>query len=82
MPITDTTPIIRRYRHVGTATEPFTITNSQFSLNLIELQLDKPVDKSSPLGFRVAFGFGKAINAVNNSAFGCSWRRHPRRSST
>jgi len=51
----------------GTVTEPFTATNSQFSLNLIELQLDKPVDKTTPLGFRVAFGFGQAINAVNNT---------------
>jgi hypothetical protein len=51
----------------GTVTEPFTQTNSQFSLNLIEFQLDKPVDKSSPLGFRLAFGFGQAINAYNNT---------------
>ena len=65
MLITATTPII--LPRVGTATEPFHLTNSQFSLNLIELQLDKPVDKTSPLGFRVAFGFGQAINAVNNA---------------
>ena len=56
--------------HVGdTATEPFQFTNGQFSLNLLELQLDKPVDKTSPLGFRVAFGFGQAISAVNNTPF-------------
>jgi hypothetical protein len=56
--------------HVGnTATEPFQFTNGQFSLNLLELQLDKPVDKTSPLGFRVALGFGQAINAVNNTPF-------------
>jgi hypothetical protein len=54
--------------HVGnTATEPFQFTNSQFSLNLLELQIDKPVDKTTPLGFRVALGFGQAINAVNNT---------------
>jgi hypothetical protein len=51
----------------GTSTEPFSFTNSQFSLNLIEMQLDKPVDKTSPLGFRVALGFGQAMNAVNNA---------------
>jgi len=54
--------------HVGnTATEPFQFTNGQFSLNLLELQIDKPVDKTTPLGFRVALGFGQAINAVNNT---------------
>jgi hypothetical protein len=54
--------------HIGnTATEPFQFTNGQFSLNLLELQLDKPVDKTSPLGFRVALGFGQAMNAVNNT---------------
>lgn len=56
--------------HVGnTATEPFQFTNGQFSLNMLELQLDKPVDKTSPLGFRVALGFGQAINAVNNTSY-------------
>ncbi len=56
--------------HVGnTATEPFQFTNGQFSLNLLELQLDKVPDKSSPLGFRVALGFGQAINAVNGTSF-------------
>jgi hypothetical protein len=50
----------------GTNTEPFSFTNNQFSLNLLELQLEKPVDKATPLGFRVAFGFGQAMNAVNN----------------
>lgn len=53
----------------GTATEPFQFSNGQFSLNLLELQLDKPVDKTSPLGFRVALGFGQAINAVNGTSF-------------
>ncbi|HVJ05866.1 MAG TPA: outer membrane beta-barrel protein, partial [Candidatus Saccharimonadales bacterium] len=56
--------------HVGnTATEPFQFTNGQFSLNLLELQLDKVPDKSSLLGFRVALGFGQAINAVNGTSF-------------
>ncbi len=49
----------------GTITEPFTFHNDRFGLNLIELQLDKPVDKTTPLGFRVAVGFGDAMNAVN-----------------
>jgi hypothetical protein len=49
----------------GTVTEPFQSTNNQFSLNLLELQLDKVPDKTSPLGFRFAFGFGQAINAIN-----------------
>jgi hypothetical protein len=51
----------------GTATEPFLSTNDQFSLNLIELQLDKVPDKTAPLGFRIAFGFGQAMNAVNST---------------
>lgn len=51
----------------GTVTEPFQSTDNQFSLNLIELQLDKPVDKDTPLGFRVAVGFGQAMTAVNGT---------------
>ena len=51
----------------GTVTEPFSNTDSQFSLNLIELQLDKVPDKTTPLGFRVALGFGQAISAVNGN---------------
>jgi len=50
----------------GTLNEPFTFVNNQFSLNLLELQLDKPVDKDSRLGFRTAFFWGQAANAVNN----------------
>jgi hypothetical protein len=53
----------------GTATEPFQFSNSQFSLNLLELQLEKVPDKSAPLGFRIALGFGQAINAVNGTSF-------------
>jgi Putative beta-barrel porin-2, OmpL-like. bbp2 len=49
----------------GTLTEPFSFRNNRFGLNLIELQLDKPVDKTSPLGFRVALGFGDAMSAIN-----------------
>ncbi len=52
----------------NTVTEPFTPYNDQFGLNLVELQLDKPVDKTSPLGFRVALGFGQAMTAINNAS--------------
>lgn len=52
----------------NTATEPFTPFIDQFGLNLVELQLDKPVDKSTPLGFRVALGFGQSITAINNAS--------------
>jgi hypothetical protein len=52
----------------GTYTEPFTNVNSQFMLNLLEVQLDKPVDRSSPLGFRVAMGFGNAMTQIENSS--------------
>lgn len=39
---------------------------NQFSLNLVELTLAKPPDAAhSRLGYRVAFGFGQAMNAVN-----------------
>jgi hypothetical protein len=51
----------------GTVTEPFSFRNDRFGLNLIELQLDKPVDKTSPLGFRVALGFGDAMSAINGA---------------
>ena len=49
-------------------TQPFTNVDSQFMLNLLEVQLDKPVDKSSPLGFRVALGFGNAMTAIEHSS--------------
>jgi len=52
----------------NTATEPFTPFNDRFGLNLVELQLDKPVDKTTPLGFRVALGFGQAMTAVTNAS--------------
>ncbi len=52
----------------NTATEPFTPFSDRFGLNLVELQLDKPVDKTTPLGFRVALGFGQAMTAVNNAS--------------
>jgi len=49
----------------GTYTEPFTNRVDRFGLNLFELQLDKPVDKSTALGFRLAVGFGDTMNAIN-----------------
>ena len=51
----------------GTGTTPFSVTNSQFSLNLIELVLDKTPDKDSPLGYHVGLGWGQAMDAVNNA---------------
>jgi hypothetical protein len=51
----------------GTATTPFTVTNSQFSLNMIELVLDKTPDKDAPLGYHVGLGWGQAMDAVNNT---------------
>ena len=51
----------------GTGTTPFTVTNSQFSLNLIELTLDKAPDKEAPLGYHVGLGWGQAMDAVNNT---------------
>jgi hypothetical protein len=51
----------------GTATTPFSVTNNQFSLNLIELTLDKAPDKDAPLGYHVGLGWGQAMDAVNNS---------------
>ena len=52
----------------GTYTEPFTNRVDRFGLNLFELQLDKPVDKSTPLGFRLALGFGDTMNAINGAS--------------
>ena len=40
--------------------------SNQFSLNLVELTLDKPpVAANSRLGYRIALGFGQAVNVVN-----------------
>ena len=52
----------------GTYTEPFTNRVDRFGLNLFEVQLDKPVDKSTPLGFRLALGFGDTMNAINGTS--------------
>ena len=42
--------------------------SNQFGLNMVELILDKPPDASnSRLGFRVALGYGQAMNVVNAS---------------
>lgn len=42
--------------------------SNQFSLNMIELILDKPPEAAnSRLGFRVALGYGQAMNVVNAS---------------
>ena len=44
---------------------------NQFGLNMVELVLDKAPDaNNSRTGYRVALGFGQAMNAVNGSDFG------------
>ena len=45
----------------------FDATANQFSLNLVELQVDKSPDPDNRTGYRVALGFGQAMNAVNGS---------------
>ncbi len=56
----------------GTSNEPFTFVNNQFSLNLLELQLDKPVDKvrvwaSAPLSSGVRPPMPSTMPAVGTS---------------
>ena len=44
---------------------------NQFGLNMVELVLDKAPDaNNSRTGYRLALGFGQAMNAVNGSDFG------------
>jgi len=46
----------------------FDTSSNQFSLNLVQLVVDKtPSAEGSRTGYRVALGFGQAINAVNGS---------------
>jgi hypothetical protein len=46
----------------------FDTSSNQFSLNLVQLVVDKtPSAEGSRTGYRVAVGFGQAINAVNGS---------------
>jgi len=46
----------------------FSGPSDQFSLNMIELILDRPAEaENSRLGYRLAFGYGNAMNAVNAS---------------
>lgn len=40
---------------------------NQFALNLVELVVDKPAEAASRFGYRVALGFGNAMNTVNAS---------------
>lgn len=50
------------------ALRAFDAPANQFSLNLLQLALDRPPDASnSRLGYRVAVGFGEAMTAVNAS---------------
>jgi hypothetical protein len=48
-----------------TAYRNFDINSGQFSLNMLELVADKAVDKTNPVGYHVALGFGQAENTVN-----------------
>jgi Putative beta-barrel porin-2, OmpL-like. bbp2 len=48
----------------------FDIYSGQFSLNMLELVADKAVDKTSPIGYHIAFGFGQAENTVNSGELG------------
>jgi hypothetical protein len=46
----------------------FDVYSNQFALNLVELQVDKAPDPAnSRTGYRVALGFGQAMNAVNGA---------------
>jgi hypothetical protein len=53
-----------------TAYRNFDINSSQFSLNMLELVLDKSVDKTSPVGYHIAVGFGQAENTINGGELG------------
>lgn len=44
----------------------FDAPDNQFSLNQVQIKLDKAVDASSRLGYRFSFGYGNAINVVNS----------------
>ena len=53
-----------------TAYRNFDINSGQLSLNMLELVADKAVDKTSPLGYHIALGFGQAMNQVNQTEIG------------
>ena len=49
-----------------TGLRSFDAPANQFSLNMIELIIDKPAEATnSRLGYHIAFGYGDAMNAVN-----------------
>ena len=45
----------------------FDTSSNQFSLNFVQLLIDKTPTSETRTGYRVALGFGQAINAVNGS---------------
>jgi Putative beta-barrel porin-2, OmpL-like. bbp2 len=53
-----------------TAYRNFDINSSQFSLNMLELVADRAVDKTSPVGYHIAVGFGQAENTINGGELG------------
>jgi hypothetical protein len=53
------------------ALRSFDVNSNQFGLNLVELVADKTPDvNNSRTGYRIALGFGQAMNAVNGSDAG------------
>lgn len=50
-----------------TGLRSFDAPSNQFALNLVELVVDKPAETQSRFGYRVALGFGNAMNAINAS---------------
>jgi len=43
----------------------FDAPDNQFSLNQVQIRLDKSVDASSRLGYRFSFGYGNSMNVIN-----------------
>lgn len=52
----------------NTFVQPFESHTNSFGLNLVQLQLDKPVSLESPLGYRATLAFGDAMTVVQNTA--------------
>jgi hypothetical protein len=53
-----------------TSYRAFDAPDNQFSLNQVQIKLDKSVDASSRLGYRFSFGYGNAMNVVNGAEAG------------
>jgi hypothetical protein len=58
----------------NTGLRSFDFSNNQFSLNLIELVVDKTPDpNNSRTGYRIALGYGQAMNAIYAAGTGASF---------